>query len=190
MAHRVGLTKTAVMQAAAELVDATGLEALNLGVLAERLGVRTPSLYHYVPKGIAGLQRELALLSMQEQIVALGNAVMGKAGADALRAVAEAARAYIKAHPGLYSATMVRAATQDDPELQAAQTAMVDVFMRALDAYHFAYDDAIHAIRMLRILIHGTATLEIAGGFGMPQDVEETFHRFLTLYVQHLTPDQ
>ncbi len=60
MALRVGLTKSAVIQAATELADAVGLDALTLGMLADRLRVRTPTLYHYLPRGITGLQRELA----------------------------------------------------------------------------------------------------------------------------------
>ncbi|MGZ3638658.1 MAG: TetR family transcriptional regulator, partial [Ktedonobacterales bacterium] len=48
MSRRVGLDQEAVIQAAADLVDAEGLDALSLARLAEKLGVRTPSLYNHI----------------------------------------------------------------------------------------------------------------------------------------------
>jgi len=45
---------------------------------------------------------------------------------------------------------------------------------------------AIHAVRGLRSIAHGFATLELAGGFGMPLDCEESFLRLLRAYVTGL----
>ena len=47
MPRRAGLDKAMVVQAAADLANAEGVDALSLGRLAERLGVRTPSLYNH-----------------------------------------------------------------------------------------------------------------------------------------------
>lgn len=185
MAQRVGLAKATVVKEAVALADAIGLETLSLGMLAERLGVRAPSLYHYFPQGIAGLQHELALWCMRDQADQLGKAVMGKARAEAIWALAEGYRAYIKAHPGLYAATM-RAMVQGAPDLRAAQAAILEIAQRALAGYHLAPDDAIHAIRICRIIAHGAATLEMGGGFGMPQDVDETFRRAITMFLRDL----
>lgn len=183
MATRAGLTRAAVLEAAATLVDEQGFDALSLAALAGRLGITTPTLYHYVA-GLHGLRRELALIGLCAQEEAFGHAVMGKAGADALRALAGTYRAYVKGHPGLYAAS-VRAA-KDDAELSAAQTRVVEIALRALDAYHLSPDDAIHAVRMLRSIVHGFATLELAGGFGLPQEVDETFRRLVDSYLNLL----
>ena len=48
MSPRAGLDKAVVVEAAAELINAEGIEELTLSRLAERLGVRTPSLYNHV----------------------------------------------------------------------------------------------------------------------------------------------
>lgn len=176
MATKAGLTRTAVLEAAAALADEHGLDALTLAALAARLGVTTPTLYHYFP-GLPGLRRELALLGLRDLEVTLGRAVMGRAGADALRALADAYRAYVNEHPGLYAATV--RAVPEDAELAAAQTRVVEIALRALDAYHLSPDDAIHAVRMLRSITHGFATIEVAGGFGIPLAVDETFRRLV-----------
>jgi AcrR family transcriptional regulator len=186
MATRVGLTKAIVLQAATELADTVGLEGLTLHLLAERLGVRAPTLYHYLPDGIVGLQRELALWSMREQADLLGKVIMGKSGTEALWALAETYRAYIKAHHGLYAATTMLPPRWNDTELLAAHQAVFEIAMRAVAAYHFSEDDAVHAVRMLRIIVHGAATLELAGGFGLPQATDETFRRLFTIYLDAL----
>ena len=54
MATRTRLTKTTVVQAAAELLNSEGAAALSLNRLAEKLDVRTPSLYNHVD-GLPGL---------------------------------------------------------------------------------------------------------------------------------------
>jgi AcrR family transcriptional regulator len=184
MAARAGLSKESVVETAATLADAAGLEEVTLATLAERLGVRTPTLYHYVA-GLAGLRRELALRSLREQAREMGRAVMGRSGAAAVRAQMDAYRAYVKAHPGQYAAT-VRAAGPSDAELATAQTEVLEMVLRALDAFHLAPDDAIHAVRIGRALVHGFATLELAGGFGLPQEVDETFRRLLDAYIRAL----
>src|SRR4026208_27841 len=62
MATRTRLTKVAVVEAAAELLTEEGAAALSLNRLAEKLDIRTPSLYNHVD-GLPGLQRELAVMN-------------------------------------------------------------------------------------------------------------------------------
>ena len=54
MSPRSNLTKQAVVRAAAELIHTEGLEALSLSRLADKLDIRTPSLYNHV-NGLPGL---------------------------------------------------------------------------------------------------------------------------------------
>lgn len=184
MATRVGLDREMVVQAAAELADSKGLEEVSLATLAARLGVRSPTLYHYVD-GLAGLRRELALLGTRELARRMGRAVMGQAGNEAVRALAHAYRTFVNEHPGLYAAT-VHAAEPDDTVLQGVQTEVVDIALRALSAYHLSQEEAIHVVRMLRSLVHGFATLERSGGFGIPLDIDETFEKLLHVFLQGL----
>jgi hypothetical protein len=44
-------------------------------------------------------------------------------------------------------------------------------------------EDALHAARGLRSVAHGFATLEVAGGFGIPIDLDESFDRLLRAFV-------
>ncbi len=184
MSAKAGLDRAAVVQAAAALADTIGLEEVTLAALASHLKVRTPSLYNHI-EGLPGLRRELALLAIRTASKHLGQAVMGKAGDEAILALGHAYRTFVKAHPGLYMST-VHAPATDDQELQEASREMVDIILRVLTAYNLQGDDAIHATRSLRSIAHGFASLEIAGGFGIPLSLDESFERLLRTFIAGL----
>ncbi len=187
MANKAGLDRPRVLQEAAQLVDCEGLEGLALGRLAERLGIRTPSLYHYVA-GLPGLQRELALMANRMLAERLARAAIAKAGDEAIMAQADAFRGFIKEHPGLYGLTVRSALLADvsDGEMQEAQAAVLAVLTAVAASYGLSGDASIHAIRGLRSIGHGFATLEAAGGFGIALDLDESYHRLVRMYLAGL----
>ncbi|MCW3006291.1 MAG: TetR/AcrR family transcriptional regulator [Solirubrobacterales bacterium] len=176
MARR-GLDPARVVEAAARLADADGLPAVTLARVAAALDVRTPSLYNHVD-GLDALRRGIALLGIAELIAALRDASVGRSGADALRAIARAQRAYALAHPGRYAAAAV-SPPPDDAPWQAAGAEAVAVVGAALRGLDLGEEEQIHAIRGVRAAVHGFAALELAGGFGMAVDVDASFERLV-----------
>src|SRR5204863_7595562 len=79
---RAGLSAEAVVDAAAELADREGLEAVTLARLAADAGVRPPSLYAHVA-GLDDLRGRLAMRGRSELTTVMRNAATGRAGADA-----------------------------------------------------------------------------------------------------------
>lgn len=173
MAKRVGIDRDAVVRAAAKIADDEGWDALTLARVAGKLRVRSPSLYNHVG-GLEALRRELKLLVMRELNTALTRATIGKSRDDAVRALAVAYRAFVKRHPGTYAATMV-AAPKNDPAVEAAAGHIVETCLSVLSGYGLDRREGIHAIRAMRSAVHGFAALEIAGGFGIPLDVDKSF---------------
>lgn len=184
MTRRAGLDTRLVIDAAADLVDAEGVDALTLAKLAERLDVRIPSLYNHVA-GLAGLRRALALRAIRGLADALARAAVGKASDAAVFAMADAYRAYEKAHPGLYAMAQ-RIPAGLDEEMRKAESAPVEVVLAVLDGYGLSGEDAIHAVRAIRSAIHGFLTLEATGGFGLNVSTDESFHRLIALLVRGL----
>ena len=115
---RAGLDTEAVVTAAAELADERGLDEVSLTALAQRLGVRTPSLYAHVG-GLADLRSRLGARGARELAAAVTVAAAGRAGRDALHAVALTYRDYARGHPGTYAA-MQRAPEPDSSDLAGA----------------------------------------------------------------------
>jgi AcrR family transcriptional regulator len=168
---RAGLDAEAVVAAAAALADEDGLDQLTLAGLAAALGIRTPSLYAHVG-GLGDLRARLGARGAREMASTLQAAAAGRAGVDALRAVAQAYRAYAHAHPGTYGAMQVASDREDN---QAAGAAAVAVFLAVLEAYGIAGEAAIHAVRAVRSALHGFVALEREGGFGIPLSLDESF---------------
>lgn len=176
-----GLDRKTVVQAAAELVDTIGGEQLTLALLASHLGIRTPSLYNHVA-GLIGLRRDLAVLCTQELLSRLQWATIGKSGDKAIAALACAYRAFAKEHPGRYTCTL-QSAEPTDRELQEAQHSVVELVLVVLRSYGLSGDDALHAVRGLRSMVHGFVSLELAGGFELPLDLGESFRRLTQIFI-------
>jgi AcrR family transcriptional regulator len=187
MSPRSHLTKQTVVQTAADLINADGLEALSLGRLAKELGIRTPSLYNHVD-GLPGLMRELSILNARNLADRLNEAAIGHSGPELMRAVMQAIRAYIKEYPGLYLSTLRASGThaEVDPALEKEEARSVKVGMAVISSFGLEGEEAVHAVRGLRSAVHGFATLEISGGFGMPLDLDESFSRLVDLFIAGL----
>lgn len=170
---RARLTRETVVREAAAVADEVGLDRLTLAAVADRLGVRLPSLYKHID-GLEGLRRDLAVLAVTELADAITTAAIGRTGQRAVQAIADVYRAYGRAHPGRYAAT-IRAPAADDTEHVAAADAVLQVVLAVLDGYGLTGDDAIDATRALRACLHGFVTLEVGGGFGMPRDVDRSY---------------
>ena len=174
---RAGLNTAAVVAAAAEIADAEGLDRLTLARVAATAGVRTPSLYNHV-ESLDDVRRRVALLALRDLADALRDAAVGRAGDDALAAMADAYRAYARRHPGRYAATQ-RAPAEGDEEMRTAAAGAVDVVLAILRGYGLEGDDAIHAARAVRSALHGFVTLETGGGFGISVDLDESYARMV-----------
>ena len=181
MAHRVGLDRAAVVEAAIRLLDEEGIEQLSLGRLAERLSIKTPSLYNHVA-GLPGLRHELAIYCARELLDYLTQATIGRSRAEAILALADAYRAYAREYPNRYRFTL-QAPSADDPQLAAIAAEILGVIYAVLRPYNLGEQNTIHAIRSLRSIVQGFVSLEVAGGFAMPVDLDESFHWLIQLFI-------
>jgi AcrR family transcriptional regulator len=159
------------------VADEVGLANLTLTAIAPRLGVRMPSLYKHVASADA-LKRLVTIQATREMADVFARAAAGKSEADALAAIAGAWRAWANAHPGRYAAT-VRAPARDDAEHTAAADDALQIVLAALAGYALRGHDAIDAARAFRSTLHGFISLEQAGAFGLPVDIDRSFDRLV-----------
>jgi AcrR family transcriptional regulator len=181
---RHGLEAKRVVEAAARIADADGPAEVTLARVAQALDVRAPSLYNHVD-GRAGLLRLLTLQCLRELAEVLRDAAVGRSGADALRAIAHAYRAYALAHPGRYMSTVWAPAPGDEEVDAAAQRAIAPI-AAVLAGWGFQGEDALHRVRVIRSALHGFLAIEAAGGFALPLDLDETFELLLATLVAGL----
>lgn len=95
------------MAAGRQLLEEEGLEALTMRRLAERVGIRAPSLYKHLPDK-AALEAAIIATGFEEAAAAFEQAVdragegSGEGSGDALVALAAAYRRFALEHPHLY----------------------------------------------------------------------------------------
>ncbi|GIT79839.1 TetR family transcriptional regulator [Leifsonia sp. LS1] len=181
---RAGLNRAAVTAVALDLVDqggVAGFDRLTLAAVASRAGVAVPSLYKHV-QSLDDLRRVVATEAVGELTRALAAATIGRSGEDAVRSAATAVRAYARAHPGRYAATQVAPHLADpaDAELVARADETIQVLAAVIRGFGLPDDAQIDAIRILRSALHGFLSLELGGGFGLPDDLDRTFDRLVT----------
>ncbi len=186
MPKRRWLNHDLVIARAAALADEAGaVEAVSLTALAKALDVRPPSLYNHIDS-LDDLRRGMALLGLRQLTDALRLAAAGLAGWEALAAMAQAYRRFAHAHPGLYPLT-IRAPEPDDEELSAKAQELLQVLLLVMASVGLQGDEALHAIRGFRAVLHGFVSLEAAEGYKMPLDRGESFRRLVKAYLEGIS---
>ena len=181
---RAGLTTGSVVAAGAGLAAAAGGGGGPRARRAARVGGGPPSLYKHVD-GLDALFDALALLGLREAHARTQRATAGRAQDDALFALAHAYWRFARERPGLYAATL-RGLGSADREIAGANDALLGTVLAVLGGYGIAGDDALHATRGLRAIIHGFVSLDAAGGFRLKLDLDESFDRLLAAFARDL----
>lgn len=176
---RAGLSRAAVIAAALEVVDEAGFDRLTLAGIAERVRVAVPSLYKHVG-GLDDVRRGVALEAVLELRAVVTDEAVGRSGAEALRAVARGIRSFANAHPGWYAAAQFapaanREAGESGDALSVAAASAVDAIAAVLRGFDLPEARTVDAVRLVRSAVHGFVVLEQGGGFGLPDDLEQSF---------------
>ncbi|MBB2899311.1 AcrR family transcriptional regulator [Kineococcus radiotolerans] len=178
---RAGLDAATVTRAAAEVVDDVGYAGLTMGLVADRLGVRAPSLYKHVA-GQADLSRRIAVLAVTEIGDALRDALQGKSERQALEAAAHATRRYARNFPGRFAATLYTTATDLEDPLHLAWLRVIESHSAILSGYEIQEEDSRHALQMLRSFLDGFSLIEPAGDLHTEDEIDASF-RWLIAFI-------
>lgn len=170
---KAGLDKDIILKTAADLADAEGIANVTLKALAEKLGVKPPSLYKHI-NGLEELNKALMLYGWKSLEKKVTRAAVGKSKEDAIRAIFYAYRDYVKEHPGVFEAMQWYNMYQSEENLQATEE-IVAVLFQVLSAYDLQEEQKVHIVRMFRVFLQGFLMVEIHGGFGNPASITESF---------------
>ncbi len=155
----------AIVHAARQLVESDGLPGLTMQSVAQRVGVRAPSLYKRV-----GNRDELIRLVAEAALSDLSDAL--RAAPDLYR-LAEAFRSFGHLHPAAFQLIMAPGAGV--PVASLAATAAVT--QPVIDATRALCGEArgLDAARTLTAWATGFIIMENNGGFRLDGDVEEAW---------------
>jgi AcrR family transcriptional regulator len=158
---------------ACALVNRHGPDGLSMSDLAKALNIRVPSLYSHVA-GISDVRRLVAIHGLAELDQGAARATIGKSGSEAVRALLNEYRNFVRKNPGVY-ATTVPTPPRDDTEWSAAVDRLTETCLATMQGYGLRGAEAIHALRGLRSLVHGFVSLETSGALKHPVKRDESF---------------
>lgn len=182
---KIALDKNTIIIAAAELANEHGSEYVTLAMLAKKLNIKPPSLYNHFD-GLPGIKRELTIYSLEKLFNSLAKEAEGKSkGDDAIMALSQAYLTFARGNPGLYEFAL-SAPDPADELVHDAGKKIVELVVSAVRPFELSEEEAIHAVRGLRSLMHGFASLEQRRGFGMPLDLDESYKLAVTAFIRGL----
>ncbi|HZX05940.1 TetR/AcrR family transcriptional regulator [Kribbella sp.] len=161
---RVGLSGARLAQAGAELADEVGFEQVTVSALARRFDVQVASLYSHV-RNSDDLKTRIATVALTELADQASAALAGRAGADALTAMADVYRTYAHQHPGRYTAARHTPPATNSAEYIAAGRRHSELWRAVLRGYDLGEPAQTDAVRLIGSVVHGYVTLELAGSF-------------------------
>ena len=174
-----------IVQAARDLIAERGLDALTVQSVAERVGVRGPSLYkHFADRA--------ALLRAVERSVVADLEVVMKAAAESsrdpnddpatLRAMADAYRQFAKSSPSAYS--LIFALHAGDEATETARRNALAPALERLQSWLRDPGTAFLRARALTAYLHGFVSMEAAGAFRFGGSIDEAFHAGLDILLR------
>lgn len=181
MSPRAGLSTDKIVAAAAELADEQGIEGVTLAALAAKLGVRPPSLYNHID-GQSGLRTLVAVQGINRLYERMNEALSASGEQDAVFAVAGSYVRFAREHPGLYEMTL-KAPDSAHKGLVEAGDRLLELIVGTLKPYQLGAAGELHAVRGLRSILHGFASLEQKGGFGMKLDIGKSLMATLEAFL-------
>lgn len=171
---RKGLNVEAVVAAAADLAEKIGFSNLNLLDLAGVLEIKSASLYNHIAN-LDELKEQVGLLATVRLKECLDGAIVDKHREEAVMALANAYRGFVKEYPELYKAYIALHFVKGQKPEEMLHGVVENLF-KTLSGYELTETQTIHWERVLRSTLHGFVVFESAGYFvRKPADLNETF---------------
>lgn len=165
------VSKSLVIETASKIADEQGLNNLSLKAVAEKLNVRTPSLYNHI-ESLDDLLREVAHKGMRSMNEQMAQAAIGKSGDIALKGVSVEYLNFIIEHPGMYE-TIQWATWHGTNETAQIFENYIKILSTIISSYSFPSKCTDEILNLFTGFLHGFTTLQVRYAFSDPQKVRD-----------------
>jgi AcrR family transcriptional regulator len=174
-----------IVSAACEIIQREGVDALSLGRLAARLGVKAPSLYRYF-KNKAALLKAVNQSTLVELFAAFDHVLSDDcltpdAPQDQLVAIAHTVRQFAHQHPRRYVLAMTAQVSVTRPNEDRLVQMVLPI--QAIMAKLTGEQASLTALRGFLALIHGFVMLEVHEQLQRGGDLDAAFDDSLHAYL-------
>ena len=168
-----GLNQERVVQAAIDLIEEAGYRNFSMRALADRLQIRTASLYNHVDS-MGALREAVGCCAVARLRQAQLDAIEGKRRDEAVIALARAYHDFGRTHVELYKVIM--ALPMENEALLHTVGGIVDPILDVFSQYGLTEQQQMHLQRVLRSILHGFISQEEAGYFRhLPVSTADSF---------------
>lgn len=164
----MSISKEKVIQITSDLVDKEGLNNVSLKTVAEKLGIRTPSLYNHITS-FDNLLREVAHNGMRAMNEQMTQAVIGNSGVIAIKIASGAYFKYMIAHPGVYE-TIQWATWHGNNETSEIFDNYKSLLLKLLYSCNLKQEKTKEILDLLIGVLHGYTTMQLGKAFSKPEE--------------------
>lgn len=162
-----------IVRAGRDILESDGPSRLSMQAVADRVGVRAPSLYKRVPSrdDLIRLVAEATLTELGERLAAVA-----RPGGDPLPRLgdlARALRAFAHERPAGYRLVFTLTSDATAPSAESLERSSAALF--AVAAELAGPRDALEAARTVTAWAHGFIGMELAGAFRLGGDIETAY---------------
>jgi AcrR family transcriptional regulator len=165
----------AIITAGRALLESEGLGGLSMQAVADRVGVRAPSLYKRI-RGRDDLIRLVAEATVADLSTRLDTVAVAAQAADPidrLALLARAVRSFARANPAAYR--LLFSPPSEESSASPESIARSASAVLAVAAELAGPDDALDAARTVTAWTTGFIGMELAGGFRLGGDVDQAY---------------
>ena len=184
MTTRAQINLEKIIEVSTNICNQEGYNQLSLALVSKSLGIKTPSLYNYI-ENLAELRELIAIEGLKQMYDFLLHAIIGLTGEDAIMQASIAYVDFVLKAPGLYQA-ISSVPNPYDSKFDALSTQFVHLFLKLLDSYNLTKTDSIYAVRGLRSLLHGFASIQTDIGFRLEYSQKDSLVFMVRTYLKGL----
>lgn len=178
------LTKEKIIQVAFSLADEIGLNQVTFTKIAEKLGIKYPSLYNHFDN-MDNLKIEMTVYFLNELNLKLMQRLIGKSGEDAIKEFAYVYKDFAFQNKTAYGLFMSIPNTEN-PELFRLAKETTHIIRQLLEFYIKDEILIVHKSRTFRSLLHGFVSLYSFGYLHGEINLEESFQSMIDDFILSL----
>lgn len=162
-----------IIETAADISNEIGLDNLTLKIIAEKLNIKSPSLYNHI-SNLDDIKEKLMIYGWEQVEELMVESAVGSTGYEALKNMCYAFYDYTTNNKGIFNAMLWYNKYENQDKMKAT-TRLFTIIFKVMKALKLNDDYINHMIRTLRSFLEGFSLLVNNNAFGNPISIKESF---------------
>lgn len=162
-----------IIETSANIANEIGLDNLSLKIIAEKLNIKSPSLYNHI-SSLDEVKQRLMIYGWEQMEEKILESAVGVTGYNALKNMCKAFYDYTTNNKGVFTAMLWYNKYASD-RLETATNRLFKVIFKVMQPLNITDENINHIIRTLRSFLEGFSLLVNNNAFGNPVSIEESF---------------